>query len=348
MVKQPPGPESRIQNPQSRIADIPKVELHRHLEGSVRYDTFRSGLVDQRIPILDFRHLEDRVRVRDGDPRTLRSFLKKFEHFHHIYVSREIVEKVAYEAAEDAAADGILHLELRFSPVHFARRMKADPVEVAGWIIKAARLGAGMMTVKFIATLGRHHTVRENAPSVDAALEHRVDIVALDVAGPEDLPLEPFAPLLKRGARAGLGITIHAGEARGPESVREAMKFGATRLGHGVRAANDMKLLKEIRARGIAFEMCLTSNNQTGAVRRPEDHPLPRLLKDGHRVTINTDDPEVCGTNLVREFAEARRLGLKMADLHRLTDHAVDAAFLTDQERENLRKRVAKARKLNV
>ena len=326
---------------------LPKVELHRHLEGSVRFMTFVSIALEGGMPMPGgFFKLKDRVRVRDGDRRSLSSFLKKFDLYRNLYPSRASIERVAREAAEDAAYDGVVHLELRFSPVHFARRMKADPVEVAGWIIGAARKGAGAMTVKFIITLGRQHSPRVNAPSVDAAIEHKGDVVALDVAGPENLPLAPFAPLLKRGAKVGLGLTIHAGEARGPASVREAIDLGATRIGHGVRAAGDVKLLDEIRRRGIAFEMCLTSNFQTGAVRRPEDHPLPVLFKEGHKVTINTDDPQVCGTDLVREFAEARRMGLKPAHLHRLTDHAIDAAFLTDSERAQLRNRVARARPL--
>jgi adenosine deaminase len=327
---------------------LPKVELHRHLEGSVRFMTFISiALEAGTLPRGNFFNLKDRTRVRDGDPRTLRSFLRKFEPFHNLYPSRESIERVAREAAEDAEGDGIVHLELRFSPVHFARRLKADPVEVAGWIIRAARKGARFMSIKFIVTLGRHHSPRENAPSVDAAIDHRGDVVALDVAGPEDLPLAPFAPLLRRGMNAGLGLTIHAGEARGPASVREALELDATRLGHGVRAANDMKLLDEIKRRGVAFEMCLTSNTQTGAVKRPEDHPLPILLKEGHRVTINTDDPQVCGTDLVREFNEARRLGLKKRDFTKVTDNAVDAAFLTEMERTELRARLARLREVS-
>ena len=330
------------------LSSLPKVELHRHLEGSVRFMTFVSIALEGGMSMPGgFFKLRDRVRVCHGDRRSLTSFLKKFDLYRDLYPSRASIERVAREAAEDAAYDGVVHLELRFSPVHFARRMKADPVEVAGWIIRAARQGAGAMTVKFIITLGRHHSPRENAPSVDAAIEHKGDVVALDVAGPETLPLAPFKPLLARGARAGLGITIHAGEARGPASVREAIALGATRIGHGVRAAGDLKLLDEIRRRGIAFEMCLTSNTQTGAVRRPEEHPLVPLFKEGHRVTINTDDPQVCGTDLVREFAEARRLGLKKADLAKLTDHAVEAAFLTDKEREVLRKRLAHQRRVS-
>ncbi|HKS17488.1 MAG TPA: adenosine deaminase [Planctomycetota bacterium] len=319
------------------LRDLPKVELHRHLEGSVRYATLKEIAREAGIPIPK----RNQVQVGKNDPRTLRSFLKKFDPLHNLYPSRDAIERVAREATEDAARDGILHLELRFSPVHFARRMKADPVEVAGWIIRAARLGAGVMTVKFIVTLGRHHSPRENAPSVDAAIEHRGDVVALDVAGPEHLPLAPFAPLIKRGTRKGLGLTIHAGEARGPESVREALALGATRLGHGVRAARDAKLLEEIQARGIAFEMCLTSNVQTGAVRSVDRHPLIQLLRAGQVVTLNTDDPQVCGTNLVREFDEARRLGLDGIAIGLLQVHAIGAAFLGKSDRAKLKERIA-------
>lgn len=321
---------------------LPKVELHRHLEGSVRYATLREIAREAGIPV----PRRDQVQVGKNDPRTLRSFLKKFDPLRNLYPSREAIERVAREAAEDAARDGVIHLELRFSPVHFARRMKADPVEVTGWIIRAARRGAGSMSVKFIVGIGRHYSVKVNEPALAAALEHRGSVVGLDVAGPEHFPLAPFARMLKRGARAGLGITLHAGEALGPESVRKALKYGAARIGHGVRAVRDKKLMDEIRRREIAFEFCLTSNYQTGAVRNLRNHPFDRLLRDGYRVTLNTDDPQICGTSLVREFRGARRLGLKLADLHRLTDHAVDAAFLTDAERAALRKRVARRRVL--
>jgi adenosine deaminase len=328
---------------------LPKVELHRHLEGSVRFFTFLSiaAKAGIRLPTGDLDRLEGYLTVRDGDPRTLRSFLRKFDLFRNLYPNRESIELVAREAVEDAEHDGIAHLELRFSPVHFARRMKADAVECASWIIGAARKAAAKMTMKFIVTLSRNHSAKENAPSLEAALAHRGDVVALDVAGDESLSLEPLVPLLRRGRERGLGLTIHAGEARGPKSVREAVDLGAMRLGHGVRAARDSGLLKEIRLRKIAFEICPTSNIQTGAVRRPEDHPLVHLLKEGHRVTLNTDDPQICGTNLVREFREARRMGLKAPDLDAVTDHAVEAAFLTDIERRALRNRISGMRQLS-
>jgi adenosine deaminase len=127
--------------------------------------------------------------------------------------------------------------------------------------------------------------------------------------------------------------------------VREALKLGATRLGHGVRAEQDPKLLEEIRGRGIALEMCLTSNFQTGAVRSPDRHPLIRLLRAGHRVTLNTDDPSICVTDLVREFDEASRLGLDGLDFGLLQIHAVTAAFLSEAERADLNRRIARRMK---
>jgi adenosine deaminase len=280
------------------------------------------------------------VRVGPRDPRTQRSFLRKFDAFFNLYPSRDCIERVAREAAEDAAADGLIHLELRFSPVHFARRIKADPVEVTGWIIAAARKGAGRMSVNFIVTLGRHFSASENAPSVDAAIEHRGDVVALDVAGPEDLTLAPFAPLLHRGTLAGLGLTIHAGESTGPESVREALELGASRIGHGVRAATNAAFFKEVERRGGAFEMCLTSNVQSGAVPTLRSHPFLRLLRGGYPVTLNTDDPEVCGTTLSRELKLAKQAGLADLEVRLLQLRAANAAFLSSSDRAQLIQRL--------
>jgi len=320
---------------------LPKVELHRHLEGSVRYGTFLEIAREAGID-LPRRGLKSRIRVGPRDPRTLRSFLKKFDLFRNLYPSRESVERVAREAVEDAARDGVVHLELRFSAVHFSRRMQCDPVECAGWIIAAAKRVP--ISVKFIVTLGRHFSAADNAPSLEAALAHRPDVVGIDVAGDEARPITPLVPFLKRARKAGLALTLHAGEARGPDSVREAIALGASRLGHGVRAVRDAALLKEVLRRGIAFELCPTSNVQTGAVRSLATHPLKRLLRAGHRVTLNTDDPAISGIDLTHEFGVARRLGLSAGDLDALTDHAVEAAFLTEGERKSLRRRVASLR----
>ncbi|MBI4565950.1 MAG: adenosine deaminase [Planctomycetes bacterium] len=320
------------------------MELHRHLEGSVRFETFVDIAREAKIelPARDPRRLRKLVCAHPSDPRTLPAFLSKFLLRRNLYPNRASIERVAREAMEDAARDGIEHLELRFSPVHFARRMNADAAECAGWIIRAARRAASC-SVKFIITLARDFPVRDNEPSLEAALAHRGDVVALDVAGDERRPLRPLMPLLERGLREALKLTVHAGEGRGPASVREAIEIGANRLGHGVRAVHDPALLDEILRRRIGLEFCPTSNLQTGAWRRIETHPLKRLLRAGHLVTINTDDPRISGIDLVHEFRAARRMGLRDAELRSLVDHAIEAAFLSAAEKRSLRRRVRAA-----
>jgi len=290
-----------------------RVELHRHLEGSVRYSTYSAIAREAGIAPVPRRALT----VVPGEPRTLPRFLSKFAPLRGLYPSRAAIERVAREAVEDAARDGVTYLELRFSPVHFARRMSFDPVDVAGWIIRSARRAAGAMTVNFLVTLGRDFDARTNAPSLDAAIAHRPAVVGLDVAGDERASMRHLEPLLRRGRRAGLRLTVHAGEA-GP-TVREAVeRYGAERIGHGVRQPIP----------GVAYEICLTSNRHTGAWRDLRTHPLRRLFDGGCAVSINTDDPAISGIDLRHEYRIARReLGFTRAELEELNRRALRSAF---------------------
>jgi adenosine deaminase len=308
---------------------LPKAELHRHLEGSVRYSTWREIAAAAGAQVVPKREYQIGAR----EPRTLTSFLAHFRHLFNLYPDRDSVERVAREAVEDARADGVRYLELRFSPVHFARRMKADPVKTARWIIDAARRAAGKaMRVVFIVTFGRDFDVETNEPSLTAALEHRGEVVGVDLAGDESKSAAPFERLLRKAAAHKLRITVHAGESS-IAGVREAIEsLGAARIGHGVRAVGDPSVMSLAAERGVAFEMCPTSNHQTGACDLRK-HPLKALLRAGVPVTINTDDPAISGTSLEREFALARRLwNLTDADRRLLVQNAIDAAFVEDPE----------------
>jgi adenosine deaminase len=294
-----------------------RVELHRHLEGSVRYETYRAVATEAGVRPAPRRALT----VSRGDRRTLASFLSKFAPLRGLYPSRAAIERVAREAVEDARADGVRYLELRFSPVHFARRMGFDAVETAGWIIAAARKAARGMTVNFLVTLGRDFDARVNAPSLDAAIAHRPAVVGLDVAGDEACPLDHLGPLLRRGRRAGLRLTVHAGEGGPARNVEVAVRrWGAERIGHGVRFRG--------RLPGVAFELCPTSNLHTGAWREPRTHPLRRMFDDGVAVSLNTDDPAISGIDLSHEYAFARRMLRFTADeLIELNRRAMASAF---------------------
>jgi adenosine deaminase len=288
------------------------IDLHRHLEGSVRFTTFLELARDvgMDLPRAELR----RKTTMRGEKPGYRTFLSKFELYRGLYPSRDWIERVAFEAAEDAKIDGVIYLELRFSPTHFGRRMKAAGEEVAGWVARGARRAG--IEVCFIATFGRDSGLRGNKPTA-RAVEGTDLFSGLDIAGDESVSALPFLPLFKR---LGLPSTIHAGEGGGPENVREAIeKFGAQRIGHGLRILEDSRTVDLARARNVVFETCPTSEIQTGATRS-----LAELKRSGLRITVNTDDPSICGTTLSRELRLARRRGLSTEEL---TVEAAAAAF---------------------
>jgi adenosine deaminase len=299
------------------LARLPKVELHRHLEGSVRPATVSelTGVAARQ------------CRMARGE-RGWKAFHAKFHPLRVLRLDRDGVERIAREAVEDAAADRIRYLELRFSPVFFSRRSDAPAARCAEWVIAAARREAKRhgMEIHFIAGIGRDKSREINRPILEAL---DVDgFVGLDLAGDERVAsASVFGDFLRRGRRAGLRLTLHAGELCGPESVREAIaKFGAERIGHGLRVMGDARVVKLARDRGTVFEVCPTSNLKL-ITRR---HPLRRMMRAGLAVTISTDDPAVFGTSLIRELQIARSLG---ADPWEVTRTACRAAFGGDPQR---------------
>ncbi len=318
------------------LGALPKIDLHRHLEGSIRFATLveLARETGMGLPAAEIRR---RTTMRGQRPG-FRAFLSKFDLYRGLYPSREWIERVAFEAAEDAAKDGVIHLELRFSPAHFARRMKARGEDVAAWVARAARrAGIG---VRFIAGFARHFSLKENAPNV-RAVEGTSLFSGLDICGDEAKSALPF---LRWFRRSGLPVTIHAGEAGGAANVREAIEvFGALRIGHGVRVLEDPRVVRLARERGTVFEVCLTSEIQTGAAASWGSHPVRRMIDAGLRVTLNTDDPSVCGIRLSDEYRRARRAGLSAEDLRAAVLQAAGAAFLTAAAGTRLRRRIEKA-----
>ncbi|HXG59971.1 MAG TPA: adenosine deaminase [Planctomycetota bacterium] len=315
---------------------LPKAELHRHLEGSVRPETLVELARDVGLD-LPRRELLRRTSMRGERPGFAR-FLSKFALFRGLYPSREWIERVAFEAAEDARRDGVVYLELRFSPAHFARRLRVSGEDVAAWIAAAARRSG--LEIRFIATFGRDFTLRENEPTVRAV--RGTDLFSgLDLAGDEARPAEPFRELFRK---LDLPVTLHAGEAGGAAHVREAIeRFGARRIGHGVRVLEDPRTLALARARGVHFELCLTSEIQTGAAPSWKRHPGLRMVREGLSVSLNTDDPSICGVRLSGEYGRALRSGWTEEELSRAAAAAAEAAFLPGSARARLARRLRSA-----
>jgi adenosine deaminase len=316
---------------------LPKVDLHRHLEGSIRFATFvelarETGI---ELPRSEFRR---RTSMKGEKPGFLR-FLSKFELYRGLYPSRDWIQRVAFEAAEDARREGVVYLELRFSPTHFGRRMNAKGEDVAGWVAEGARRAG--IDVGFIATFGRDFGVEGNRPTTRAVEGTRV-FSGLDLAGNEAVSARPFVPLFRR---LKLPATIHAGEAGGAANVREAIeKFGARRIGHGLGAFGDEKVLALARKRRVHFELCPTSEIQTGAARDWTSHPAWRARDLGIQFSLNTDDPSVSGIGLHDEYRRARKAGWTVGDLENCSIQAAEAAFLPDaRERLDLVRKLRSA-----
>ena len=323
------------------LAALPKVDLHCHVDGAARPATLLelargAGIA---LPADNVEALLPHVRVSPAC-RTLRDFLHTFETFYPVLSVPGAMRRVARELVEDAAADGVVHLEARFCPA-----LQAGPEQSAEQVLRDTLAGleeggrATGTTWGAIVCAYRPLSLAVNEELVDLALSH-VDrgVVGMDLAGPEDLPGAPFAEALTRAREGGLPLTIHAGEAAGPASVAEALDLlVATRIGHGVALARDAALAERVRDAGVAIECCLTSNLQTGAVASLDEHPFMALRAAGHAVTLNTDDPSVSGVTLTDELAlAARTWGLSLDELAALQRTAAEVAFLGEDERAAL------------
>lgn len=318
----------------------PKVELHRHLEGSVRLETAWKWI--QRSPTLDIPSIDAlRPRIQFDGIREYTHFLGKFGTLRELYHSPDAIEQVVREAVADAAADNVRYLELRFSPDHFTSQSGDDPHDAATLVVRtgldeAARQG---ITLRFLCTIGRGYDAATAEKIVEIALALRGEgVVGVDLAGDElRHPGRPFRALLARVAAEGLGISVHAGEAGPAAHVWEAIdELHAGRIAHGIRSADDPALMAALRERGVALEVCPTSNLHTGVVPSAAAHPLATLVHAGVPVALSTDDPAISGIRLSDEYRFALEVGLDRATLAGLVVTAARHAFLPPDEKEAL------------
>jgi adenosine deaminase len=327
---------------------MPKIDLHRHLEGSLRLQTLAEIATEHGIdlPAYTLEELRPYVQVT-GDEQGFHRFLAKFRLLRHFYCTREAVERVAYEAVADAAADNIRYMELRFNPVALARAQRFPLSDVIEWVSSAiARAQQDHdILVRLILQIGRDETMNTAEEIAHLALAYRERGVAgIDLAGDElNYPPHRFAALFTRVWQENLGITVHAGEAGGAANVQDAVRLlHASRIGHGVRAVENSSVIRFLREHNVTLEVCPTSNLQTGVVHTFSQHPLRDLADVGLRVTINTDDPSISDTTLTDEYVVATMAaGMSLEQLQRAISNAVDAAFLPEAERERLRERFA-------
>ncbi len=328
----------------TKLSTLPKVELHRHLEGSWRLETLLEIARTYRLdlPSYDLETLRPYVQVINGDAPDFVAYLEKFKLLRRFYVSSDLIARIVSECIADAAADNIRYLELRFNPVALSKLRGFALEQVVLWVAEAAERAQWEhnINVKLIVQIGRDESVSMARRIAEIAVAAQPKgVVGLDLAGDElTYPATPFTGIFRWAKEKGLHITIHAGEVGPAANIREAVeRMGAERIGHGIRAAEDPALMRLLAERGVTLEMCPTSNLHTGAVATLSEHPLRHYLEQDVRVTINTDDPGISNVSLTGEYMLAvQHMGIDLQMICQTILYAAAASFLPESERRGL------------
>jgi aminodeoxyfutalosine deaminase len=313
----------------------PKIELHVHLEGTVRPETLLqiAKRNDYALPADTVEGLAELYAFRD------------FRHFIEVWIlttnalqTEDDFRQIVVDYAAEAAGHGCVYLEGIFSPAERARRGVSYEAQLEGVCAGAqeARERHGV-EVRLTPDIPRGFTLEEGRATVEWAARYRDrGVVGVGLGGLEaEYPPEPYAPVFALARDLGLGSVPHAGEVAGPESVRGALEaLGADRLRHGIRAEEDPGLVRELAGRGIVLDVCPVSNLRTGAVRSLAEHPLPRLVAAGVRCSISTDDPAMFDTDLGRDYEAATSFGLEPRSFY---EAGVAGALCDAETKEKLR-----------
>ncbi|HEX4787092.1 MAG TPA: adenosine deaminase [Actinospica sp.] len=340
------------------IRRVPKVALHDHLDGGLRPATvleLAEAAGYTGLPSKDPDELGAWFR-NAADSGTLVRYLETFDHTIAVMQSADALRRVAAEAVEDLAADGVVYAELRYAPEqHLRGGLSLD--EVVEAVNAGCRDGedrgvaaGNPITAGTLVTALRQNTEPGHSRMIaELAVRHRDrGVVGFDIAGPElgygpELHADAFAYLREQFLR----YTIHAGEADGPASVAKAVQLGTHRLGHGVRVIEDIdfdgeepklgRLASYVRDTRIALEVCPSSNLQTGIAGKIEDHPIQKLYELGFTLTVSCDNRLMSGTTTSRELSLlVDTFGWDLADLELVALNGIEAGFLTQDRRDEL------------
>ncbi len=319
---------------------VPKAELHNHLEGTAPPALIATLAARNGIALP--------TGLIQGDAfgwTGFAGFLQAYDQASTAIRRAEDYRDVTVAYLEACAADGAIYVELAASPDHAAANGLDYPGMVAGIAegIAAARAATGI-EARILITAVRHHGEERVATVARLAAAHPHPLVTgFGLAGDEaHIPASRMAKAFQIATGdAGLGATVHAGEAAGADSVADALTLPVTRIGHGVRAIENDAVLARLIERGTVLEVCPTSNVATGVYPTLDHHPLPRLLEAGVRVTLNSDDPPYFRTSIGHEYTlAASTWGLADKTLTAITRAAVEAAFVDEETRAQLLARI--------
>jgi adenosine deaminase len=320
------------------IKKLPKVEQHVHIVGSTRPET------------LLWLAEEGGLDAPFKTPRDAQRFFqyKRFSHFIDVLsavvdcITKESqFERITYEMLESDAQCNVQYVEASFSaPDHVLRGLDyGKMLDAINRGIKRARRDFGI-ECNVRVDLVRNYGPEKGMETLDWIESKSDNIISIDLGGSEErFPAKPYKLVYQRARNMGLHLVAHAGEAAGAESIWQAVnELGVERIGHGVTAIEESKLLEHIKKKGVAIEMCPTSNVRTHVVRTLKSHPIKVFHDFGLTVTVNTDDPSMFGTDMNREYLELhRQLGFSVSELFKLSLNAVNSSFLSEESKSKMR-----------
>jgi len=329
------------------VKSLPKAELHCHLDGSMRVETIMEIAKRDNIKLPSDDINEMRKILEIGmDCKSLEEYLRPFDITAEVLQTEENLTRATYELAEDAAAENVRYLEIRFAPLwHIKKGLSLTSVIEA--VLSGSNKAEKDLNIKIgIIICGIRHTSPEDTMRVaelSVAYKNR-GVVGFDLAGAEkDFPAKDHKEAFYLIINNNINTTVHAGEAYGTESIEQAIHYvSANRIGHGTRLKEDGDLLNYVNDHRIPMEMCITSNIQTKAVEKFEDHPIKFYFDLGLRVTLNTDNRLISNVSLTDEYMIAiEKFGFTPRDIKYLILNGFKSAFLPLHEKVMLIKQIS-------
>jgi adenosine deaminase len=331
-----------MKNFDPKYNNLPKTEIHCHLEGAIRTGTIIDIAKEYNLhlPSYEADELDRHVKVYD-QMRNLEAVLEAFAIFQNSITSPKVVERIAWELFEDSARQNIRLFEVRFSPDWAFRGHNLDWDEGLEGILRARERAEQEfdMAIGLIAITSRSLGPDSCIRTVDWAIRQKEHILGIDLADSErDFPLREFVPPVRKAKEAGLKVTIHTGEDTPASFVKETIELAdPDRIGHGIHIIEDMSAVDLVRERRITLEVNPWSNYLTNSVPTIAAHPLKKLFDLGLKVTINSDDPEVLETNLNNEYRIAHEiLGMSMDELATCNRYAYEASFIPGEVKKRI------------
>lgn len=320
------------------LTQIPKAELHCHLEACFRPETVREIGRTLGLDVPEDPETFHREWLLTRPLQNLQIALARFVDIQRLWCSEEVIERLTFEACEDACAQNIRLMEFRYSPDFIASGKDGlDFEKIHGAILRGIeRARHADLAVGLIGIVQKTLSLKDAARTIDFMIEHADTFVGLDFADQDTHVFRDYQPMVEKARGAGLRLTVHAGEEPGSAvQVRDAIgALEAERIGHGIHIIDDPGILELVLERDVVLEVCPTSNWLTSSVRSTAAHPIRKLMQSGVKVTINSDDPGLFGIDLTHEYdVLEREHAFSQKDFARCNRVAAQRSFVPDAEK---------------